>query len=89
VGLLALALEKADQGSDGRADFESLQDAIIDAAAPPGEPVGWDELEVGLKRLQNNRDVYYSGLTGPMLLDSCGERRPNAPRATRISRAGL
>lgn len=75
VALLALALEKAQEDPNGRPDFESLQEAIIEVAAPPGEGVGWDEIEAGLRRLHKGHDVYYSGLTGPMLLDGCGKRR--------------
>jgi len=38
-----------------------------------GRP-GWDEIESGLARLRAGADIYYSVLTGPMLLDKCGSR---------------
>jgi branched-chain amino acid transport system substrate-binding protein len=75
MGLLAFALEGAMTGAGGSVDVAALQAAIFDAAAPPGEAAGWDELESGLARLRAGSDIYYSGLTGPMLLESCGPRR--------------
>jgi branched-chain amino acid transport system substrate-binding protein len=74
VALLALALEKAEL-VNGALERAALEDAILDAAAPPGEAVGWNQLEVGLKRTRKGDNIYYSGLTGPMLLDDCGPRR--------------
>lgn len=75
VGLLALALERAQLDAGGKAEQSSLEAALLQAAAPPGEAVGWDEIGVGLRRLREGSDIYYSGLTGPMLLDPCGPRR--------------
>jgi ABC-type branched-subunit amino acid transport system substrate-binding protein len=74
LGLLALALEKTIPTADGSIDVAQLQAAIQDAAAPPGEGVAWNEIERGLERTRSGNDIYYSGLTGPMLLDACGSR---------------
>src|SRR4051812_19278367 len=74
LGLLALALEKTISAPDGSIDAAQLQAAIQDAAAPPGEGVAWNDIEGGLERTRSGSDVYYSGLTGPMLLDVCGSR---------------
>ena len=74
LGLLALALEKTIPAADGSIDVAQLQAAIQDAAAPPGEGVAWNEIERGLERTRSGNDIYYSGLTGPMLLDTCGSR---------------
>jgi ABC-type branched-subunit amino acid transport system substrate-binding protein len=74
LGLLALALEKTIPAADGSIDVTQLQAAIQDAAAPPGEGVAWNEIERGLERTRSGNDIYYSGLTGPMLLDTCGSR---------------
>jgi hypothetical protein len=46
----------------------------LSAAGPPGEDVGWNDLEIGLGQLRNGENIYYSGLTGPLLLNACGER---------------
>lgn len=75
VSLLALALECAELDAQGKADQSSLEAALLQAAAPPGEAVGWDEIGLGLRRQRAGSDMYYSGLTGPMLLDPCGPRR--------------
>jgi branched-chain amino acid transport system substrate-binding protein len=74
MALIALALEKAELDG-GKLERAALEVAILDAAAPPGEAVGWNQLEVGLKRTHKGDNIYYSGLTGPMLLDDCGPRR--------------
>jgi branched-chain amino acid transport system substrate-binding protein len=75
LGLVALALERAVLSADGKLEVEALESAILGAAAPPGESVGWNQIEVGLARARSGDNVYYSGLTGPMLLTSCGPRR--------------
>jgi ABC-type branched-subunit amino acid transport system substrate-binding protein len=78
MGLLAFALQKAVREGEGKPDVTRLATAILDVAAAPGESVGWNEIESGLERLRAGDDVYYSGLTGPMLLESCGPRRLGA-----------
>jgi ABC-type branched-subunit amino acid transport system substrate-binding protein len=75
VGVVAFALARATVLADGSVDHESLHRAMLEAAAPPGEAAGWNELEQGLARQRDGADVYYSGLTGPLLLESCGARR--------------
>ena len=71
MALLAVALGKSTIGGGKEPD---LSKAMLDAAAPPGEGIRWDELEIGLKRLRKGEDLYYSGLTGPLAVDSCGAR---------------
>jgi branched-chain amino acid transport system substrate-binding protein len=84
VGLLALAMEKTTPAAGGGIDVAQLQAAIQDAAAPPGEAVAWNEIELGLERTRGGSDIYYSGLTGPMLLDPCGSRLLGATSTWRI-----
>jgi branched-chain amino acid transport system substrate-binding protein len=74
MALLALALEKTMPAAGGGTDVTALEAALREEAAPPGEAVGWDEIEVGLARLREGADIYYSGLTGPLLLQTCGQR---------------
>jgi ABC-type branched-subunit amino acid transport system substrate-binding protein len=75
MGLIGLALENAQIGVDGKADSASLEQAIVKVAAPPGVAVTWSEVETGLQRTAAGETIYYSGLTGPMLLDACGVRK--------------
>jgi hypothetical protein len=70
-----MALEKAVAEPGEAPTYAALEAALVDAAKPPGESAGWDEIELGLRRLRDGADVYYSGLTGPLLLDACGSRR--------------
>ncbi|MGC4093437.1 MAG: ABC transporter substrate-binding protein [Polyangiaceae bacterium] len=74
MGLLALALQRTSLANDGKFDLSKLNAAVLQSATTRGESVGWNELEVGLARLAGGSDIYYSGLTGPMLLNSCGPR---------------
>ena len=67
VALLAFALEKA--GADGATELPELTTVLEDVAAPPGEGLGWNEVELGLSRIRSGDDIFYSGLTGPMLLE--------------------
>lgn len=78
VGLVAMALQRSEPSEHGAIDHQSLEAALLEAAAPPGEAAGWDEMEVGLERLRDGDDIYYSGLTGPLLLERCGPRRLGA-----------
>jgi ABC-type branched-subunit amino acid transport system substrate-binding protein len=66
VALLAVSLAKAEYNSlDGEVSLEALSAAMLDASAT-GEVMSWDELDVGLPRLSDGVDLYYSGLTGPL-----------------------
>jgi ABC-type branched-subunit amino acid transport system substrate-binding protein len=75
VALTAIALEKAASDPGEMPTYAEFEAALVDAAKPPGESAGWNELSLGLRRLRDGADVYYSGLTGPLLLDACGSRR--------------
>ena len=79
VALLALALQKAAVRpvDAGTGDLQALAAAIEEVAAPLGEAAGWNEVETGLAGIRNGDDcttdparpcIYYTGLTGPMLL---------------------
>lgn len=82
VVLLAVALAKSTY-DDGVTEPLELNAAMLDAAGPPGEVMSWDELEVGLARLSDGEDLYYTGLTGPLGLKTftdkglktCGSRQ--------------
>jgi ABC-type branched-subunit amino acid transport system substrate-binding protein len=89
VGLIAFGYEKADASEPGRVSLDALDAGIISAAAPPGEAAGWNEIEVGLERLRSGDDIYYSGLTGPLLLQACGSRRIGVTSSWSIHRGRI
>jgi ABC-type branched-subunit amino acid transport system substrate-binding protein len=74
LALLALAIEKTKLDDSGAIQLRALQTGLLSAAGPPGEGVGWNDLETGLGQLRNGENIYYSGLTGPLLLNACGGR---------------
>lgn len=77
VVLLAVALAKSTYVDEDAIDPPpppALGEAMVDASRVPGEVMGWDELEVGLERLADGEDLYYTGLTGPLTLETCGSR---------------
>ncbi len=85
VALSAIALEKAESDPGEMPTYAELEAALVDAARPPGESAGWNELDVALRRLRDDgADVYYSGLTGPLLLNECGFRRTGVTSNFRV-----
>jgi ABC-type branched-subunit amino acid transport system substrate-binding protein len=74
MGLLGFALQATTLES-GEFKATNLETALNTVAGPPGEPAGWNEIESGLGRLAQGKAIFYSGLTGPMLLGLCGDRR--------------
>jgi ABC-type branched-subunit amino acid transport system substrate-binding protein len=74
LGLLALAIQKTTLDASGAITLKALEAGLLSAAGPPGEDAGWNNLETGLQQLRNGENIYYSGLTGPLLLNACGER---------------
>lgn len=74
MALLAFALQKTVPDESGRLPFVTLEASINQVAAPPGEELGWNDIATALQQIAAGDSIYYSGLTGPMLLDSCGAR---------------
>jgi len=74
VALLAFASNIITPNSDGSYDVGAINQALRRVSAPPGSSVGWNDLESGLARQRDGDSIYYSGLTGPLLFKSCGER---------------
>lgn len=84
AALVAMAIERSLADGETPSDA-ALQRAIFESAAPPGEAMGWQELELALERVREGQDVYYSGLTGPLLFTECGPRRLGQTRQWSIS----
>lgn len=68
MALIALGLQTNAADPD-----VSLSKAVL-AVSQTGEPVKWNGLAKGLKGLLKGGDFYYSGVTGPLSLESCGGR---------------
>lgn len=77
VSLVSFALEKHAH-HEGQNEGDELAEAIRDVAATRGQAFRWYELALGLERLNDGAEVNYTGLTGPMLLEDCGERQLGA-----------
>jgi ABC-type branched-subunit amino acid transport system substrate-binding protein len=77
VSLSAFALAKHAHDEQEGEGLE-LSDAVLDVAATRGQAYRWYELPLGLDRLESGAEVNYTGLTGPMLLQDCGERQLGA-----------
>jgi ABC-type branched-subunit amino acid transport system substrate-binding protein len=75
VSILGLALLKSNIGANGQVSFASFNQSFFGAAGPPGTWVSWNDIEEGMNKSRNGESVYYSGLTGPIVLDSCGARQ--------------
>jgi ABC-type branched-subunit amino acid transport system substrate-binding protein len=73
IALLSFALQKAATEPDA-VTLSAFSNIVKDVAASPGEYQKWDEVEIGLARIREGDDIYYTGLTGPMLLGACGDR---------------
>jgi ABC-type branched-subunit amino acid transport system substrate-binding protein len=74
MALLAFGLERA-QLVDGQLTASALRAAIGASTGNRGESGAWDDIGVSLQRLREGVDMNYSGLTGPILLQDCGDRR--------------
>jgi ABC-type branched-subunit amino acid transport system substrate-binding protein len=77
VALVAFGLEQALRDS-GELNAAVIGDAMLDVAGGPGEAARWNELPVYLPRMRDGDQIYYTGLTGPMLLKPCGDRQVGA-----------
>jgi len=75
TALVLLALQRAAH-THGSADVggDALVRAVRAVANQNGISAGWDELDSAMQRLGRGEQVYYSGLTGPILLDPAGSR---------------
>ncbi len=82
VGLLSISLSLLEDPN--HFEHEDLVSAIASAASTRGEAIGWDKLQEGVERAQDEIVVSYSGLTGPMVLRPCGDRRVGRTRTWKV-----
>jgi ABC-type branched-subunit amino acid transport system substrate-binding protein len=78
--LAALAFAFATEAHDAplAGDHGTLSAALFETLDGRGEALHWSELDSGVTRLAAGDDIYYSGLTGPLLVQSCGNRQLGA-----------
>jgi ABC-type branched-subunit amino acid transport system substrate-binding protein len=55
--------------------YENITASIIDITTPSGVQLRWSEVDKGIDLIQKGRTIYYSGLTGPILLDRNGQQQ--------------
>jgi hypothetical protein len=75
IALVALALQVALPADAGAIAPDVFKQSVLGSAETTGEVVTWDTIESGLKSSSEGKRVYYSGLTGPMVLNQCGARK--------------
>jgi ABC-type branched-subunit amino acid transport system substrate-binding protein len=74
MALTAFGLERAAL-ADPQLGAAALRAGISASTGSRGEAGEWNELVSSLQRLHAGVDMNYSGLTGPILLEDCGDRR--------------
>jgi ABC-type branched-subunit amino acid transport system substrate-binding protein len=74
VALVAMALQASSVDDSGKFNYTNLITSIRNVAGPPGQETEWSNLSEGLDNLANGVRAYYVGLTGALVMSSCGER---------------
>jgi branched-chain amino acid transport system substrate-binding protein len=76
LALVALSIERA-WSAAGKQDptFEELRDAVRAVAHTSGFVTEWNQIPTGLDLIRDGQSTYYTGLSGPILLDNRGERQ--------------
>jgi len=75
VALLSIAWTTAAHQTGAAPEYPALRDALMAASTPTGITMTWNRLGEAFQRVRDGYPVYYSGLTGPILLATDGERR--------------
>lgn len=73
VGLLTIAWGLL--GRDEGYTYDEVTAAVVQAASTRGIGVGWNKIGDGLSYIEDGTDAHYTGLTGPLVMGTCGERR--------------
>jgi branched-chain amino acid transport system substrate-binding protein len=74
MALLAFGLQRAAL-VDQQLGASAVRAGIAASTGNRGESGTWNQIPVSLRRLREGFDMNYSGLTGPILLQDCGDRR--------------
>jgi ABC-type branched-subunit amino acid transport system substrate-binding protein len=73
--LLSIALERVYVEDPGNDSYDILRDMLFEVANPSGIKSHWDNVAQTMNLIRGGSNVYYSGLTGPLLLFDDGERQ--------------
>jgi len=74
ITLLAFGLQEVATKDAGEFDLQRFAKYLYAIANPPGDTTKWNEVGSGLSSVRDGGDIFYGGLTGPMLLTPCGDR---------------
>lgn len=83
INLLTVAFSQLDDVDEF--SYEELTGSIVQASSTRGIASSWDNLDDRLEKAEDGLDIHYSGLTGPILLQSCGNRRSGSAQAWTIA----
>jgi ABC-type branched-subunit amino acid transport system substrate-binding protein len=83
MALVAFGLERAAM-ADPQLGAPALRAGIAASTGNRGEAGGWSQMGMSLGLLHQGVDMNYSGLTGPILLQDCGDRRSGESSTWRI-----
>jgi ABC-type branched-subunit amino acid transport system substrate-binding protein len=74
MALVAFGLERAAL-ADPQLGAAAIRAGITASTGNRGEAGDWNSMAQSIQQLHDGVDMNYSGLTGPMLLEACGDRR--------------
>lgn len=78
VAAVAFAFASEAHAAPLERSHETLSAALFETLDSRGEVSNWKDLGAVMTRLTAGDDIYYSGLTGPLLLQACGARQLGA-----------
>jgi ABC-type branched-subunit amino acid transport system substrate-binding protein len=88
MALVAFGLERAAL-ADPALGARAVRVGMFASTGNRGEAGSWNEMADSIDRLHAGLDMNYSGLTGPILLETCGDRRTGASSTWTISGDGI
>jgi len=84
--LVALSIESAwIAAGKQEPSFEELRDAVRAIAHTFGIVTEWNQIPTALSLIRNGQTTYYTGLSGPILLDDQGERQMGTAAFWRVA----
>ena len=75
VTVLSLAMATASFNNGGALTYDAVKHAVFDIASPSGVQVRWSDQFQAFTHIAKGRPLYYSGLTGALLLTDDGQQK--------------